>query len=262
MEIDGNKKTLNINSIVYSYNERQVLKDCSLKIAKGHIYAFLGKNGSGKSTLIKIISGLLPLQKGTLHLGNIDIHRLSAKERAMIIGYVPQTYDSFFNFSVKEMVVMGRNPYMSVWNRPQKEDYQIAYEALKEIGVENLQGRYFGELSGGEKQLVLISRAIAQNSEFLLLDEPTSHLDFYYQHKVMEVLTKIVKTRNTGILIAMHDPHLTGRFAQYVCTLKDGQIGYLGKTDEVMTSEILSDLYDLDICVQEMGGHKNVFCTY
>jgi len=253
-----NKFSISVEDVYFQYRLQKVIDGCSFKLEQGKIYCLLGKNGSGKSTIIKILNGIIKADKGTILMNGKDINNLSKKEKASIIGYVPQNHSGFFNYSVLDMVVMGRNPHKDFFQQPKSEDYKIAEEALNMIEISYLKERFFNELSGGEKQLVLIARVIAQDTKFLLLDEPTSHLDFYYQHQVLKAIKRIVKEKNISVLMAMHDPNLTVLFGDYIYMLKEGKIQNEGTVDKIMNKETLSSLYGMNIVVDNISNKKKI----
>lgn len=249
---------LKVQHIDFAYGHDLILNDLSFKLEKGRIYCFLGENGSGKSTLMKLLIGHLKQKRGEIFYKDKNIKSLSAKDIARIFSYVPQTDGTFFSFSVLEMVVMGRTPYLSFFDRPSKEDYRKAEQALELVEISHLKDKMYMELSGGQKQLVLIARAITQGASFLLLDEPTSHLDYYHQHQILKVLQTIVREQSISVLVNMHDPNLTIQFAEYVFMLKKGRIIHQGSVQKVMVGENLSELYGMKVQVNQLPNGKQV----
>lgn len=240
------------------YGEKEVLKDISLSLSSGRVHAILGENGSGKSTLIKAILGQIPTQAGLILYGTKQVDQLHIRERAQLFGYVPQSQSGGFNYPVIEMVVMGRNPYLSLFQRPSKRDYQLAQEALEILGISSLRDTSFLQLSGGQKQLVLLARALTQQSAVLLLDEPTSHLDFYHQHLVLQQLSRLATEHQKTMIVTMHDPNLTFQFATDVHMLKDGLVHASGPKEEVMTPALLSQLYRMKVSLEQLGSGRIV----
>lgn len=238
-------------NISFAYDKRLILDGINIKVEPGNFYGFLGKNGSGKTTLLKILNGILVPKKGKVWIQdedkNLDILSSSRKIISKEIGFVPQEHRGVFPYPVIEMVVMGRNPHLDFFSKPKDEDYEIAIDALKAIGIEYLTYKNFTELSGGEKQMVLVARVIAQGAKYLILDEPTSHLDFKNQYQILRLIKRVCKERNVAAILSMHDPNLTVNFADYILMLKDGQIMQEGYTKEVMTDELLSSLYEINV---------------
>lgn len=255
---------LKARDIVFAYNKRlkPVINGLDVTIEPGKVYGFLGRNGSGKTTMLKVLNGLHIPQEGvvTVDSSNEDreynVHKDAKADIAREIGFVPQESRGVFPYQVLEMVVMGRNPHLSYLQRPSARDYEIAYEALKEIEIEYLWDKDFMEISGGERQLVLIARVIAQGARYLILDEPTSHLDFKNQYQIMELVKRVSLERNVATIMAIHDPNLAITFADYILMLKHGKLMAEGPTDEIMTEENLSDLYEMKITLKHVEGEK------
>jgi len=249
-----------LKDVCFRYAERLILDHCSLKIDTGKIYCFLGRNGSGKSTLIRLLNGSLAAESGTVSIGAKATRRMTKKEKARYIAYVPQSGQGFFNYDVPDLVVMGRNPYMKFWERPGANDYNKAEDIMSFLNIGHLRQRRFQELSGGEKQLVLITQAIAQEAAYLLLDEPTSHLDFYYQHQVLSAMKKITSQGRQAAIITMHDPNLTYLFADHIFMLQNGRIIASGTPEETLNAELLSSLYNMPVQLERTAaGHTSIY---
>ncbi|MEA1960300.1 MAG: ABC transporter ATP-binding protein [Bacillota bacterium] len=242
----------------FQYGEQHIIKQCTFKLEKGKIYCILGRNGSGKTTLLKLLNGLLKPCAGRVLLEGQDVQDCSRKKLARIMGCVPQEHTGVFSYRVREMVVMGRNPHLGLFDRPSKSDYEIADEALNKVGLLELGDRSYMKISGGERQMVFLARAIAQEASYFLMDEPTSHLDFYNQHTTMNCLRQIVKQQGCGAVIAMHDPNLTMTFADEVLMLKDGTVFAQGPVDKVMTGNNLKTLYNMDIHIASLPEGKRI----
>jgi iron complex transport system ATP-binding protein len=246
--------------ISFSYHNKLVIDDIDVTIQPGKIYGFLGRNGSGKTTMLKVLNGLLKPQKGSVTVETaskaLNIYKHSKALIAKEIGFVPQESRGVFPYRVLEMVVMGRNPHLGYFERPKDEDYEVAMEALRLIGIDHLSEKNFMEISGGERQLVLIARVIAQGVKYLILDEPTSHLDFNNQHQIMKLVKKISKERNVAAIMAIHDPNLAITFADYILMLKNGKLMAEGTVEEVMTEDNLRTLYDMDINIKGLSDER------
>ena len=257
------KNSLVLEDICFRYASRLILDHCSLELEPGKIYCFLGKNGSGKSTLIRLLNGSLKAAAGSIHIAGQHTHSMSFKEKAHYIAYVPQSEQGFFNYDVMDIIVMGRNPYLEFWERPTQADYAKAEDVLRFLNIPQLQHRKFQELSGGEKQLVLIARAIVQEATYLLLDEPTSHLDFYYQHQVLAALKSITSRGKQAVLIAMHDPNLVYAFADHIFMLQDGKIVASGTPHDTLSQDVLSGLYGMPVQLEQTpSGHTSVYAHW
>jgi iron complex transport system ATP-binding protein len=252
----GSNSCIKASNLRFSYAENHVIKGCSFSISRGVLCCLLGRNGSGKSTLLHLINGTLQPDFGQVAVDGIDVH---SAQRAIIsrkLGFVPQKHNHVFPYRVLDMVVMGRTPYLDIFTRPSREDYRIAERALDAVGISHLRDRNCAEISGGEEQLVFIARAITQEADYLLLDEPTSHLDFANQHMILATIRRLVKEQNCAAVVAMHDPNLSLRFADHIIMLDDGAIIHNGPTEEVMTEDNLEQLYDIKVKVADVGGGK------
>ena len=205
----------------------------------------LGPNGAGKSTLLKCIDGLLRPQKGRIELGGRVIDGLDRKEIARLMAYVPQAAGELFPFKVIDMVLMGRYPHRNghICNR----DIEKAFKALVLMGIQDLAMKDFGSISGGQQQRVTIARAIAQEAEVLLLDEPTSNLDIRHQLEVMDLLQHLVKTNTLSAIITMHDLNLAARYADTVIVLDQGRIFASGGPSTALTPETIASVYGVAV---------------
>lgn len=249
--------TVEVNNIVFGYRgEHTVIDGCSFNLERRKIYCILGPNGSGKTTLLKLLNGTLKPHQGRVLVEGKDIHLLSKRAAARLMAFLPQEHHGVFPYSVLDMVVMGRNAHLSLLGRPRRKDYLLAEEALEVIGIGHLRDKCYMEISGGERQLVFLARAIAQQSSFFVMDEPTSHLDFNNQHKIMRVLRQIVRERGCSVITAMHDPNLALSFADEIIMLKRGRLLKAGPAVEIMTAENLSRLYEMDLKIAQFDGNK------
>ncbi len=226
--------------------------------AREGITGILGPNGAGKTTLLKCIVGILSPNSGKVFYGSIDVLSLSEVDRAKILAYVPQELPRTFPYTVFEMVLMGRNPHVNLLKGPTPEDELEALKALRTLGIESLKDRYYNSLSGGEKRLVLIARAIAQGGKVLIMDEPTSFLDYGNQLKVMKLCREISRTLGKPILISIHDPNLALRYCDYVYLMSKGRVVQYGRPEEAITPEVLKEVYGVRTSILEQGGRKYV----
>ena len=232
---------LSIRGIEFYYNSHKVLKDVSFEVKEGEVLALVGPNGSGKSTLLKCINKILRPQKGTVLLDGKNIESFGNKDIGKLIGYVPQSVYHTFSLTVFEMVLLGRKPYVT-W-KVRERDKRVVWEVLTVMGLDKIYDRSFNELSGGEKQKVLIAMALAQEPEVLLLDEPTSNLDLKYQLEVAELIFKLVKKQKISAIFATHDLNIAGRFSDKVAFLKEGKIFAIGSPWKVFSPEIIKEVY-------------------
>ena len=246
-----------VKRITYSYpsDERKVLSNASLRLCKGDILCILGPNGAGKTTLLNCMAGLLRPSSGEVILCGRDMKSMKPKEVAAIVGYVPQTHTPAFDYSVLDFVMMGRAPKTGTFSRPGREDESLCLDILKSMGIESLAGKSYLNISGGERQQVLIARAIAQEPQVILFDEPTSHLDFGNQHRVLKRI-KTMAEEGFSVVITTHNPDhalMLGRQAAIVD--REGNI-HQGSVDEIITEENLRKAYDIELdlkYIEELG---------
>ena len=245
-------------NIAFSYSQemaRAVFRNVSLTVQSGDVFCLLGPNGIGKSTLLKCLSGILRIQQGRIFLNGRDLSEFKLPDVAKHIGYVPQGLTSAFPFRIKDIIVMGRAPHLSVLASPSRADMEIAYKAMETVGVAHLADRPCNGVSGGEWQLTLIARALVQEPQILLLDEPTSHLDMGNQLKILQVIKDLANDGMT-IVMASHFPDHAFLVANVVAILNNGQIAHMGAPDEVITEKNLKATYGVDVRVVQLeeGG--------
>jgi iron complex transport system ATP-binding protein len=236
---------LSASALAIGYPRRILASDIALTLQPGEAVAILGPNGAGKTTLFRTLLGLLPARAGAVSLDGKPISLLTAKALAQAIAYVPQAASGFFNFSVIEVVEMARAAHLPWYAQPGASDRRIAEAALEELNITQFAQREFAELSGGERQLVLIARALATQAGILLLDEPTASLDYGNQFLILDELARL-KSRGVSILFTTHDPNQALRIADRTLTLsREGEIG-LGATCELVTRASMARLYGIN----------------
>mgnify|MGYP004572844755 CR=1 FL=1 len=213
------------------------------------ITSVIGPNGSGKTSLIRHIFKFLNIQKGSIYLEKKDINSISRKVMASKISFVPQNVNVEVDFTAYDMVLMGRTPYLKRFQDISKEDEEKIYHAMKITNTLDLKDKSFSYLSGGEAQRVLIARAIAQDTKYLVLDEPISHLDIRYQVEVMETLKKLNKEENKTIIAILHDLNLSAAYCDKILLMKDGKVFAEGKSADVLTKDNLKKVYDMDFSI-------------
>ena len=243
--------------LTFAYEGQEVLYGVTASIASGGIHALFGPNGSGKTTLLKCLAGILRPQSGKIFLEKRDIRQMTAKERGREICYVPQEHQVSFPYSVEEIVLMGRTPHLGGISGPAKRDVGRARQAIQLVGIEEIATKAYTELSGGQRQLVLIARALAQDSPLMILDEPTSALDFKNQLKVWEVLQSLKGSGRT-ILVCTHDPNHVLWFCDEVVVLHQGQIIAQGPSAQLMTDQLLTQLYGPVCFVRDNAVHPRI----
>ncbi len=240
---------IEVRNIDFAYHKEPVLKDVSIKINNRQFTAFVGPNGSGKSTLIRCLNGILTPQKGSVLLGNKDVKEISRHEIAKKIAYVPQSDGKYLSASVYDVVMMGRKPYIA-WS-PGKKDHLTVIRVLKMLDLESIAMSNIRELSGGQQQRVYIARALAQEPEILLLDEPTASLDLKHIMDVLRLLRSLAKKEIT-VIMAIHDLNLAMRYCDHIIMLNNGNVFADGGT-EIMTSENIQKLYGVEVKLLKDG---------
>ena len=226
-----------------------VLNDVSFSISSGEMIAFLGKNGAGKTTLLRIIPSFLTPLSGDILVDEVSVRSMSLHDKAKAIAYIPQFSQTAFAYTVKESVLMGRSPYISMFSRPSKQDEKRAFEILDELGILDLAGRPTNEISGGERQLVLIARALMQDAKLLILDEPTSFLDYSNQLLVLEKTMELTR-KGYACLYSTHNPDLALAYSTRVLAMDKGRIAFSVKPAELEGSDALSSIYKRPLMVE------------
>ncbi|MCM3273734.1 ABC transporter ATP-binding protein [Paenibacillus elgii] len=237
---------LEVRNVSFSYKQKQVFSNVSFSLNEGEILSILGPNGSGKSTLLNCIARLLKGEQGDIFLDGKSTYDYTMNEFAKNIGYVPQNHTPAYAFTVKEFVVMGRSPYISAFSMPSDKDYKIALEAIEMIGIGHLLTKPYTELSGGERQLVTIARAIAQQSKIILLDEPTSQLDYGNQIRTIEIIKKL-SHKGYGIIMTTHTPDHAILLNDKIGIMdKSGQFEW-GDAAYILNEEKLKKIYNINL---------------
>jgi iron complex transport system ATP-binding protein len=250
--------SLHIENLSAGYRDGLVLHELTLHVREGVICAVMGRNGSGKTTLLRCINGVLKPTQGIARAFGKDVARLSRMEVARLISLVPQSSPSAFPFSSVEMILMASASRIQPWSAPCQKEVAAAMEVLREVGIEHLARRPFNHLSGGERQLVMLSRALFQNAPIMLLDEPNSHLDFSNQHRMMEMMCAVVKKRGVTAVISLHDPNLTLQYCDRVVMLKKGRLIADGPTGTVMNEATLREVLGENIQTDVTRGGLRV----
>ncbi|MET0743663.1 MAG: ABC transporter ATP-binding protein [Microvirga sp.] len=245
---------LEARSLRIGYRNRVVGADLDLGLGGASVVALLGPNGGGKTTLLKTLLGLIPPLGGQVLVDGRDIGGWTMRERARRLAYVPQIHGSTFGFSVEEVVMMGRTAHGSAFAAPSAKDREIVREAMAVLDLGRFGDRPFTEISGGERQLALVARALAQEPRAIILDEPTASLDFANQGAVLRTLRSLAG-RGYGILFTTHDPNHALRHADLVVMIRDGRILCQGPADEIVTARSLAALYGRP--VRELGRGRD-----
>lgn len=242
----------------HKHTATAVLSGISFVAQKKKLTAILGPNGSGKTTLFKCISGVWRHQSGKILFEDVDISNWEHNKRAKIIAVVPQEHEPPFPYSVYDVVLMGRAVHVGMFSVPSKKDCKKAQEAIEIVAISHLKDKPYTKISGGERQLVLIARAIAQDTPIMLFDEPTSHLDFKNQVLVLRKIKEIINDRQITAIMTIHDPNLAMLFSDYIVMINGGSIIVDGNTKEVMNEHNLQRLYGVDVTVANANGVRIV----
>jgi len=245
---------LRIKGISFRYDSIQALEDVTFTAVGGEILGIIGPNGSGKTTLLRCINRTLEPQVGVVLIDDRDVTHLSRREIAQQMGLVPQDAAITFPFTVLEAVLMGRHPYRSILGGETPRDLEIVNEALRLTNTLHLASRPITGLSGGEQQRVIIARALAQEPDVLLLDEPTSHLDINHQLEILELVRRLTKERGLVTLLTSHDLNLAARYCDRLLMLERGRVYALGTPEEVLTPANIRQVYRVEV---EVTRHRS-----
>jgi iron complex transport system ATP-binding protein len=249
------KITLRFERATIGYGDIPVLNDISLEVNPGEVLGIVGPNGVGKSTLVKGASGILTPINGRIRVDGKEISELSPPDRARLIAVVPQATKLPEAFTARDVVLMGRTPYLGWLDREGESDHRIAVQTMARTNTTSFSDRKIGELSGGDQQRLLIARALTQTPSVLLLDEPTAHLDLRHQDEILNLIHSLAKEEGLTVLITLHDLNLVARFADRVALLSNGRVQKLGKPEQVLTPEELTSVYGMEIHVTSHPIH-------
>ena len=233
---------LEVNHVSVDVSRKSIVNDVSLKVEDALFVGLIGPNGSGKSTLLKAIYKVLSPREGTILLDNEDLIRARPRLIARSMAVVGQFNELDFDFTVREMVMIGRTPHKTLLEQDTERDFEITSRALSLVDMEAYAERSYQSLSGGEKQRVVLARAIAQEPQLLVLDEPTNHLDIKYQLQVLSIVKKL----GIGVLAALHDLSLAAEYCDYLYVLRSGSLAAEGTPESVLTQELIEAVYDVD----------------
>ncbi|PKM95440.1 MAG: ABC transporter [Firmicutes bacterium HGW-Firmicutes-1] len=248
--------SISIEQLEHFYDHRKILKDITHEFEKGRFYGIIGPNGSGKTTLLKHIASLLKTPEKTIWISGQDVTSLKEKTRAREMAMVPQTFNIELSFSVEEIVAMGRYPYIKGLGNFTQQDKEFVQHALEKTNLLQHRTRDVNTLSGGELQRVILARAIAQQTDILLLDEPLSHLDIHHQLDILNLTKRLSTEEDKTILCVMHDLNLTMKYCDHVILLCEGEIYASGEANEVLTEENIRRVYSIDAKIVEINGNS------
>ncbi len=252
--------TLIAENLSFSYRTERVLKGINFQASEGTLLCVLGKNGAGKSTLFRCILGLLRGYDGQISIDGEKAGNMSAAELAKKISYIPQNHSTAFSFTALDMVMMGTTARLGNFQNPGRREREAAENALDMINISHLRNRNFQSISGGEQQLVLIARALAQETKVIIMDEPCSNLDYGNQIKVMKAVKDLAK-KGYLIIQSTHNPEHVFLFADEALVIMDGKIGAKGKPDEILTEELLRKIYGIKVNLLEVEDRRLKLCV-
>jgi len=254
---------IEIGHVSFSYSDGLVIDGIDLSVASGEMVGLLGPNGSGKTTLVKLASGILKPQEGEIRLDDADIRGMSRKAVARIVAVMPQYFHIPFAFSVEKVITLGRLPFIRTIAGETADDREAVSNAMEIVGIEHLEERRFDELSGGERQKVVLAMALAQRPRLLLLDEPTAHLDISHQIEILEQVRRLNRDRGVTVIAAMHDLNLASLYFDRLVLLKEGRVLADGSPDDVITEETLQKVFSAPVTVERhpLTGVPHVVVT-
>ncbi len=247
---------LEAHAVSYVYpGGTRALNGVSIEVASGSVLFVLGANGSGKTTLLDCLAGLRTPTSGSIRVDGVPLDDLTVKERAQRIGMVPQIHDPVFSYTVAQAVLMGRAPHLGPFARPGKADHAAVQDALRAVGAERLAHRPYTEISGGERQLVLVARGLAQGAECLLMDEPAAHLDPHHQHQIHQVVRRLA-AEGYCFVVSSHQPNNALFYGDCAGVLVRGAVLTCGSPAAVLTEETLRSVYDMEFDLIRGGGDR------
>ncbi len=235
---------ISVENLTFSYGKNTVLQNAYAEIESGKLTVILGKNGSGKSTLLRIIAGLLPYQHGKIAVSGKELNTMNLSQRSKLFGFLGQKHKAIFPFTVEQVVLTGRAGQVSF--TPKKTDMERAANAIEKVNISHLRGRIYTELSGGEQQLVMIARVLAQEPKILLLDEPTTHLDFCNQAKLLSLIKELT-TQSLTVVAVLHDPNIAFLYGDDFLFVKDGAIEHPAVHTKPWSADYLKSVYDYEL---------------
>ncbi len=252
--------SMEIRDLGYSYREKAVLDSITLDIGKGRIVGILGPNGCGKSTLLKNLNRNLSPHHGCVLVDGQDIRDMKKRDIARKVSVVPQSNEINFAFTVREIVEMGRMPFQEAFTGLSTRDMEIVDAAIRATGLEDMQDRHINTMSGGERQRAIIARAIAQDPEILLMDEPTLHLDVNMQFEVLDLVRRLCDEKGLTVVIVSHDLPMAARYCDVIAMIHDHNILCVGEPEEVLTPENMRTVFnvDADLGIDEFNGKRTV----
>lgn len=249
---------ITVKNLSKRYDAKDVVSNVSLNIEQGKITSFIGPNGAGKSTLLSMISRLTESNQGDVQIDGISLKNWKSQDLARKVSILKQSNDINVRLTVRELISFGRFPYSK--GNLTKEDQVIINQAISYLKLEDIQDRYINELSGGQKQRAYIAMVLAQDTEYILLDEPLNNLDMKNAVEIMKILRRIVDELNKTVVIVIHDINFASCYSDRIVALADGKVRFHDDTDQIINSRVLADLFDMPFEVHRIAGKK--ICTY
>ncbi len=243
---------MQIKDVTKKYNGKPVVNAVNLEIPKGKVISFIGPNGAGKSTVMGIISRLIAKDSGLVSFDGTELEKWKSKELSKRLAILTQSNNIQMKLTVRELVAFGRFPYSG--NRTTKEDEEIIEQAIAYMELEAFRDRFIDELSGGQRQRALIAMVIAQDTDYILLDEPTNNLDIYHATNMMKIVRRLCDELEKTIILVLHEINYAAFYSDYICAFVDGKVAKFGTVKEVMTKETLSEIYKVDFEILEIEG--------
>ncbi|AZV62221.1 ABC transporter ATP-binding protein [Peribacillus castrilensis] len=247
-----------VKNLFKKYNNKTVVEDVSIEIMKGKITSFIGPNGAGKSTVLSMISRLITRDSGEVLIEGKDMGKFNSNELAKKIAILKQANHINIRLTIRELVAFGRFPYSQ--GKLTKEDWKYVDEAIEYMELADMQDKFLDQLSGGQQQRAFIAMVIAQNTEYVLLDEPLNNLDMKHSVQIMKVLRRLADELGKTVIIVIHDINFASCYSDYIVALKDGKVVHNGPTEQVINSNVLKEIYDMDIEIQSINDNK--ICVY
>ena len=239
-------KSFNVENLSSGYNKTKIIKELDLQIPVGKISVILGSNGSGKSTLLKSMIRLIHPMEGEIKLDDEPINKIPTKKLAQKIGLLPQTQESIVGITVYDVVARGRYPHQKAFSSLNDKDIEAVEYALEKMGIKELATRNIEDLSGGQRQRVFIAMALAQETDILFLDEPTTYLDITYQIEILDLLADLNKEKNITVVMVLHDISIAARYADYLFIMKKGRLINQGTPNEIINEKLIKEAFGLN----------------
>ena len=245
---------IKINQLSKKYNDKYVVKNASTLFPLGKVTSIIGPNGAGKSTLLSMASRLTDSDEGEVFIGDKNLLEWDNNALAKKLSVLSQSNNINMRFTVKELVAFGRFPHSQ--GRLNNNDHDIIERAMNHLGITNIQDKYIDQLSGGQRQMAFISMVVAQNTDYIFLDEPLNNLDIKHSVDIMSTLRKLAETENKAVIIVIHDINFASAYSDHIVAMKEGEIIVSGDVDKVIDEQVLTDIYELPFTVQKINGNR------